>query len=187
MSLLIDAILAAVMIFCIVYYAKKGFAASLLGLIRFWIALALALLFSGPLAEKLQPIISEKIGNGDGESFFSVIVNGFVSSGYVARVLAFAILFAAAVILVKLLEMALRLLSRIPVIGGLNKILGTLLGLLVGFFWISLLSLILMAMAEYLSGSIPGLTPESFENTILAKFLYEKNIFRLLFEKLSAG
>ena len=95
--------------------------------------------------------------------------------------------FAAAVILVKLLEMALRLLSRIPVIGGLNKILGTLLGLLVGFFWISLLSLILMAMAEYLSGSIPGLTPESFENTILAKFLYEKNIFRLLFEKLSAG
>ena len=186
MSLLIDAILAAVMIFCIVYYAKKGFAASLLGLIRFWIALALALLFSGPLAEKLQPIISEKIGNGN-ENFFSVIVNGFVSSGYVARVLAFAILFAAAVILVKLLEMALRLLSRIPVIGGLNKILGTLLGLLVGFFWISLLSLILMAMAEYLSGSIPGLTHESFKNTILAKFLYENNIFRLLFEKLSAG
>lgn len=187
MSLLIDLILVAVMVFCTVYYGKKGFAASLVGFARFWIALGLALLFSGSLAEKLQPFVNEKLGTGEGDSFLSSIVEKMLSSGYVARILAFAILFAAGFLAVKLLELFLRMVVKLPVIHTLNNALGTVLGVLVGFFWISLLSLILMTLAEVLAGSVSWLSPKDFENTVLAKFLYENNFFRLIFEKLSNG
>lgn len=187
MSLIIDLILVAVFAFFVIFYMKKGLVHSIVGFARFWIALGIAIAFSGLLADALQPLISEKIGNGDGESFMSAIVQSVVSSGYVARVLSFALLFAVAFVAVKLLELLLRPLVKLPVIHFMNNALGAVLGVLVGFLWLQLLSIVFMAAAELLSGSISWLTPESFDSTILAKFLYEHNLFRLLFESLTAG
>lgn len=187
MSLLIDLILITVFALCVYHYTKKGFAHSLLGMARFWLALIPAMAFSGWLADKIQPFVSANIGNKDGASFVSEIVERLIHSGYVSRVLAFAILFFAIAIAIKLIELLLKLLFELPLLRFMNKALGILLGAAIGFLWIQILSLIFMAGAELLSGSVAWLTPDYFDNAILARYLYDNNLFRFLFEKLSAA
>lgn len=187
LSLLIDVILVAVFVFCVVYYTKKGFVHSLMGITRFWLALIPSVLLSAPLAEKFDPYIQATLGGGEGDSFWSDILQRALHTGYVSRVLAFALLFLAATLLVKLLELLLRYVVELPGIHFVNKALGTVLGIVAGLLWLQILSVIFMAGAELLSGSVSWLTPDYFENAILAKYLYEKNLFRLFFEALTAS
>ncbi len=187
MSFVIDGILVTVMIFCVIFYSKKGFVASLVGFVRFWLAAGLAIWLSGPVANKLQPVVEAKLGISQNEGFFSVIVERIVSSGYLSRVLAFALIFVAALIAVKLLELLLKLLVKLPVVSFFNKTLGAVMGIAIGLFWLQVLSLVFMMLAEYLSGSVSWITHDAFDNTYLAKFIYDNNLFRYLFERLTSG
>ena len=67
----------------------------------------------------------------------------------------------------------------------MNNILGLVVGIVAGFFWIQLLSVLFMTFAEYLASSVSWLSVEDFDNTLLARFLYENNLFRIIFESLS--
>lgn len=185
MSVIIDLVLVAVFIFCAVFYYKKGLLSSIIGFARFWVALGLAFLFSGGLAERLQPAIESNLGTDEGGSFVSQLVGMAVSSGFVARVLAFAIIFIVSFIAVKILELVLNIFVKLPVLNFMNNILGLAIGVVIGFFWIQLLSVLLMTFAEYLASSVSWLSVEDFDNTLLAKFLYENNLFRIIFESLT--
>ncbi len=185
MSVIIDLILVAVFVFCAVFYYKKGLLASIIGFARFWIALGLALLFSKGLAGKIQPVMESKFGVEEGGSFVSELVGMALSSGFVARVLAFAIIFIVSFIAVKILELVLNIFVKLPVINFMNNILGLVVGIVAGFFWIQLLSVLFMTFAEYLASSVSWLSVEDFDNTLLARFLYENNLFRIIFESLS--
>lgn len=186
MNIVIDGILIAVAIFCVIYYSVKGFVASVVGLIRFWLALGLSVAFSGPLAEKLQPVVVSRLNFSENDSFFSQIVERVVTAGYLSRVLAFALIFVAALLAVKILELALKLLTKLPVLKFLNKSLGAVVGIGMALFWVQLLTVIFMATAEFLAGSVSWLTPEVFDNTVIAKFIYDNNLFRYMFEGLTA-
>ena len=185
MNYVIDSVLVAIMLFCVVFYSVKGFISSVVGLFRFWIAAALAGVFSKPLTERLHPIIVDKLGMEEGGNFVSEIVKGVISSGYISRVVAFSLVFAAVLIALKLLELIMNLLSKLPVIRFLNRTLGTAVGVVVGVFWVQLIALVLMACGELFGDTVPFLAPDVLNGTVLAKFLYEHNLFRLVFESLT--
>lgn len=185
MSYVIDGILVAVMLFCIVFYSVKGFVSSVVGLFRFWIAAALSGVFSKSLSEKLHPMILSKIGLEESGNFFSKVVNAVVSSGYISRVIAFALVFVVTLIAVKILEIIMNLLTKLPVMRFLNRTLGSAVGVVIGAFWVQLLAIIIMALAELLAGSVEWLSPEIFNGTVIARFLYEHNVFRMVFEALT--
>ena len=67
----------------------------------------------------------------------------------------------------------------------LNRTLGTAVGVVVGVFWVQLIALMLMACGELFGDTVPFLAPEVLNSTVLAKFLYEHNLFRLVFESLT--
>lgn len=85
----------------------------------------------------------------------------------------------------KILELVLNIFVKLPVINFMNNILGLVVGIVAGFFWIQLLSVLFMTFAEYLASSVSWLSVEDFDNTLLARFLYENNLFRIIFESLS--
>lgn len=184
MSLLLDIILLIVMVFSAVFYYRKGFAASVVGLLRFVIAFVLSVMFSGLLADVFQPAVSKALPSGGGESFFSMIGEKMVNSGYVAYVLAFALIFLLSLLVVKLIEFLLRtIIQSLPVIGTFDHLLGGLVGILAGFFWAQLLTELYVALAHYASGGF--FSAEVFNDTVLAKFLYDYNLFGLIFKAIT--
>ncbi len=182
MGIIMDLIIIAVFVFCVIFYRIKGFASSALSMLRFFISLALSFALSKPLANKLQPLIEGKFADGDG--VLSDIGTKVVSSGYISRVLSFAIIFIVTLVAVKLLEIVLSLFLKIPALNFMNKLLGTIMGVAIGLLWMQILSVIFMVLAVYFSGTVSWITAETFDNTILTKFLNDYNIFRLIFEKL---
>ncbi len=184
-GILIDLVLVAIAALCILRGWQKGFVSSVIGLGRFALSLFLSYFLSAPLANAMQPAILEKLGGGESENFFSNLLAGIVSSGYVARVLAFAILFLASSLLIKVLEVILNLFVKLPVLKFANNLLGVLVGVLTAFFWVELLTVLFMVAATYFSESVSWLSAETFDKTFLAKFFYEHNFFRAIFEAIT--
>lgn len=176
MAIVLDIILLFVIVFCAVHYFRKGFAASVVGFARFVLAAALSFAFSGLVANLLEPAIARAVGG-------TASAEG-TSASYIAYALAFILVFIVAIFSVGLLERFFRkVIRRLPLVGFVDGLVGGGVGLLVGFLFAALLVELYAALAVYVGGSV--FSNEALRNSMLAEFLYENNLFGLIFKAFS--
>ena len=87
MGIILDVTLLFLIVFCAVYYYRKGFASSVVGFARFVLAAALSFTFSGLVADLISPAIARAVGQ-EAEG---------TSTSYVAYALAFILVFIVAI------------------------------------------------------------------------------------------
>ena len=176
MNIIIDVILLTVIVFCTVHYFRKGFAASVVGFARFVLAAALSFAFSGLVCKLITPAIARTMGE-DGAV-------GGIGASYIAYALAFILVFAVAIFAVGLTERFFRkVIRRLPIIGTVDGIFGGGVGLLVGFLFAALLVELYAALAVYSGSGVVSM--QALNDSVLAEFLYENNLFGLIFKSLS--
>ncbi len=106
------------------------------------------------------------------------------STSYVAYALAFILVFIVAIFAVGLMERFFRkVIRRLPIIGFVDGVFGGGVGLLVGFLFAALLVELYAALAVYVGGSV--FSQEALTDSVIAEFLYENNLFGLIFKVLS--
>lgn len=182
MSMLLDIIVLAVLAFCIFFYAKKGFVKSLLNFIGFFVSLICALVAQPILVPTLEAPIHKALSGYDGsDGTMSEMLNLDITSGVIAGILSFAILFVLFTIAMKLATWLIDRFFRLPVFKKANKLLGLALGLLIGFFYAQLLSIFFFTFSEFLIASFDWITPEAFEGSVVARWMFDHNLFKLLF------
>ncbi len=164
MAIVLNLIILAVLIVPAICGMTKGFVKTAAHLLRFVLAFAVASSFSKPAS-----LIVLKTG------WLQSISEGLAEP--LAVVLSFVLLFVLSLLLLGLIARFLTVLvEKIPLIGGLNHILGLALGFLQGVFyaWIAAHALVLI---------LPVVFPEIavFDAGVL-KFFYEINPVRLLLE-----
>ncbi|MBR6768943.1 MAG: CvpA family protein [Clostridia bacterium] len=175
MNIVLDVILLTVIVFCAVYYFRKGFASSVVGFARFVLAAALSFAFSGLVANLLEPAIQRAVGSDGSES---------ANAAYIAYALAFVLVFIVALFAVGLMERFFRrVIRRLPIIGTIDGVFGGGVGLLVGFLFAALLVELYAALAAYAGGSVFSM--QALYDSTIAEFLYENNLFGLIFKSLS--
>lgn len=130
-----------------------------------------------PVPEVLKDLL---LNYNNDEGYYSLGVTTFQDYlvNFIATVLLNVISFVAAVILVQVLFHlvlgALDILSHIPLIGGVNRLLGLLLGLLQALFFLWLFFLILsMASASEWGLQLLGMVQDSS----FLSYLYDSNLF----------
>lgn len=176
MAIVLDITLLFVIVFCAVHYFRKGFAASVVGFARFVLAAALSFAFSGLVASLLEPAIARAVGENS--------ATGVASASYIAYAIAFILVFIVAIFSVGLLERFFRkVIRRLPIIGMIDGLVGGGVGLLVGFLFAALLVEFYAALAVYVGGSV--FSGEVLTDSVLAEFLYENNLFGLIFKSFS--
>ena len=169
MSVVLDIILLSVIVFCIVSYYRKGFAASAVGFARFIIAAGLSFALSGLVADLISSSVEKTVGEDN--------------ASYIAYALAFVLVFAAAMVLLGFAERFLGgFISSFPILGTVVSLFGGGVGLLVGFLFATLLVELYAALAIYVGGVF---STEALNDSVLAEFLYEYNLFVLIFKSLS--
>ena len=183
-SFFVDAFVVLVFALIVIYYTMRGFVASLVGLLRFWVAAGLATILSGPLSALLQPVIENSLNIEDDGSFVSGILETVVSSGTIAKAIAFMLLFIVASILVKFFEIAFKAMEQITFVKLVNRTLGAVMGIAIGFFWIQIISFGMVTFADYLNEWLTFLPDGAIRDTVLLNWLYEHNIFRWIIERL---
>ena len=181
---LIDGAMILIFLIFVAYYTHRGFVASLLGFLKFFVASGVATLFSPTLGERFQPFISERLGTGHGEDFFSVMLQKMVSSGYIAKALAFSLLFLGTIVALKIIELLAGAITKLPILHFIDRSLGMLLGVAVGFFWIQLLAFAGVALGEYTKGMFDFIPEGTYQSTTVCKWLYENNLFKWIIERL---
>ncbi len=183
-SLCIDGFVVLVFVLIVVHYTHRGFVASLVGFLRFWIASGLAILFSGRVGSALQPIIESRLNLEADGSFFSNLLQQIVHSGYLANAISFILIFIAASIFVKLVEVIVNAMAKLPFVNFVNRMLGMAMGLVIGFFWIELIAFAVVLLADYLNEVLTFLPEGAIRDTVVLNWLYEHNIFRWIVSRL---
>ena len=128
---------------------------------------------------------------GDATAFYSENANATASqlSRFMAepiaetlsKIIAFIGLFIVIYIILKLLTKLLDKIVKLPLLNGVNKFLGVILGALLGIFTAWVLAIAFNSLLPTLSGLFPKLFKESTaDTTIIMRFLYNFNLFALL-------
>ena len=180
--MILDLIVVIVAVLCAYFGWRGGFAKAVIGFFGFFIALIggyfLAPLLGGALLPGVQSFFD---GKEDG-SFLGIIGGFDMTATVVANVLAFGILFVALNILILIVKLLAKGIFKLPVLKQADKLLGLLLGLVKGYFLVSVVSLIMFTFSEFLIRVFDGLTPEMFTSSVIASWFYEHNIFRFIME-----
>ena len=122
--------------------------------------------------------------NNTSEVYQYLAVNTFTEyvSEYLAQSvvngIAFVVSFLLATILIRVITYALDLISKLPLINGVNKIAGAVLGIVkaVLFVWIAFLILTILCNTEVGKAGL-----ELIERDPLLSFLYDADIFVRIF------
>lgn len=102
-------------------------------------------------------------------------------SGIIIYVIAYIILIVLAAIAVRVVIKLLGLINKIPIIGGFNRIMGALLGLVEGALILWILGVVIMVFSgSETGGSIVGMI---HENRVLT-YIYENNLLISIFGKI---
>jgi len=183
-SLIIDGSVILIFILIVVHYTHRGFVASVVGFLRFWIATGIATLFSGRVGASLQPIIEARLELEENGSFFSNLLQQIVHSGYLSKAIAFILIFIAASLFVKLIEVIMNAMTKLPFVNFINRMLGMGMGLVIGFFWVELIAFAVVSLADYLNEILTFLPEGAIRDTVVLHWLYEHNIFRWIVDRL---
>lgn len=133
-----------------------------------------------PLPEVLKDLLLD-YNNDEGYSSLGVTTFQDYLVSFIATVILNVISFIAAVILVQILLRvaigALDILSHIPMIGGLNRLAGLLLGLLQALFLLWIFFLIVSMTTTTETGL---LLMSMIQESALLSYLYESNLFMVI-------
>jgi len=183
MSLILDLLLVAIIIICIIAYSRKGLISCLIGVGGFIFSLIGAKLLAPTVEGYIGPSVEKLIESKPTDSLSSVfeVFGALLEASSLSYVVSFAIAFVICSIALKIAEALLNLVFKLPLLKQINGALGALFGLLIGLFYSMVLSYALFAFAELLVKKVSWITPETFENSVVAKLLFEYNVFRFLF------
>ena len=99
------------------------------------------------------------------------------TTGVLASVAAFVILFFALMIVLSLLTGLLDLIFNLPILRSANALLGFILGVVEAAFFACLLATVMSVLASFLGAVDPSLFgPDVVEDTIICKFVLEHNL-----------
>ena len=102
-------------------------------------------------------------------------------SSILSAILAFAMIFVATILLSIVLGFLLDKVFHLPILRGINRIGGVVIGIFSGLCWVWALSHTLVFLAGVLSG-VPYIAENfSLESSFLLRFFYEINPLQLLF------
>lgn len=181
MSMLLDVIVLAVIAISVIVNVKRGFVKSLLNFVGFFVALICAYLAIPVLMPTLEAPIAEALKTYDGSSgSLSDLLSMNITPEIIAKVLSFMILFMLINIAVKIAAWLIDKFFKLPVLKQANKLLGFILGLIVGLFYAQLLSIFFFTFSEFLIATLDFFTREAFEGSVVARWLFEFNFFKLL-------
>ena len=127
-----------------------------------------------------QSVKYNLINNNNAEIYKILAVDRFAdyAANYVARAITngigFLISFILSFTIIKLILMAMDMLTSLPGIGLLNRVGGILLGGIQGLLWIWVLFIVVTVLCNTEFGRM---LLQVIENDIVLSFLYEKNIF----------
>lgn len=182
MSMLLDVIVLAVLALCIFINTKRGFVKSLLHFVGFFVALICAYLIEPMLSPILEAPIAAALNSYDGSSgSLSDMLHMDITAEIIATVASFAILFVVFSVIVALATWLVDLIFRLPVLKQANKLLGFILGLTIGIFYAQLLSIFFFTFSEFLIASQDWVTREAFEGSVVARWMFDHNLFKMLF------
>ena len=109
------------------------------------------------------------------DSFADYLVSYLANS--VMNIVCFLAVFAAVYALIRVLVTALDIISHIPVIHGLNQILGGVVGAAVGLFVIWILMLFITAFQTTPAG---GMLMDQIAGSAFLSFLYRNNMLSMI-------
>lgn len=133
----------------------------------------------------LPTFLTEEIKENNNAAVYQYLaVNTFVDyvSDYLALAaingVSFLVSLLLATLLIRMLTYALDIIARLPVINGINKSAGALVGIVKGvlFIWI-----ILLVMTIFCNTEVGCRGLELVERDVLLKWLYERNVFVNIF------
>lgn len=195
--MIIDIILIVVILSGALLGYKKGLAKILIKLIGFVLAILLAFIFKGQVANFLientefETTINESIQQGltveinsstEQNSFYTMVIDNLgVNEGieslsntittFIFETIAFIIIVITVIIISLILQAVCDLVFSLPIIGSVNSIGGLIAGALLNVLRI----FILFAILQVLSPTIPSIQ-KAIDGTSLTKELYYNNI-----------
>lgn len=126
-----------------------------------------------------EPLKKALIENNNSEVYEMLGVNAFTEyvgtyiTNVIINMIGFIVLFGLVFALIHVLMAWVDILARLPIINGLNKIAGALLGGLQGliFFWI-----ICLAVTVFSGTAIGGMIVSQIESSVWLSYLYTHNL-----------
>ncbi len=180
MSMILDVLVIGTLALCMILYTKRGFIKGLLGLCGCFVAMIAATLTKPMLTPLLEPLIRKLLsGNEDGGDL-SAMLEADMTAEAVASVIAFFLLFVLFITAMRLITHLLDRICKLPVLKQANKLLGFFLGSLIGLLYAQILSIFLFTFSDILVVSLGWLEEEAFEGSVVARWMFDHNLFRLL-------
>lgn len=103
-------------------------------------------------------------------------------SAFISDLLAYALVFAASMLIMSLLAFLLGKLVDLPVIRTFDRFLGFLLGVLSSVLYASVYAVLVFALLSLVEGAAHTFAfHDAFEQTVLFRWIYEHNLFRWIF------
>lgn len=180
MSMVLDLVIIAVIVLCAVINRFQGFFRSVLSLFGFFIALIGSWLLSPFLAVYIEPRIAEYFESEASGTLSGVIAGLDFVSGTAARVLAFGVLFVVLSLVIMILKIVAKVVFKLPVLKRADKLLGLILGIIIGVLMAYVISILVFTFSELLVRSVDSITPDMFENSVVAKWFFEHNLFSFI-------
>lgn len=137
--------------------------------------------------EKISDSLRGLVGVGENE------VNNIAeriaepTSSILSSAIAFILIFIAALIVLKLITLLLDAIFKLPVLSGINRVLGVLFGIAEAGLVASVLAVVLYVLVTSLGAISPSLFGKQVvDNTVICKFLVEDGLFGWLKTALGA-
>lgn len=183
MSMILDVLVLTTIAICIFVYTKRGLIKSVLGFCGCFIAMIAATLTKPLLMPMVSPLV-EKILQGATHGKLSAILNTELTVHTIAGAISFVLLFVLYIVAIRLITFLLDRFCRLPVLKQANRLLGFAIGVVIGLLYAQLLSVFLFTFSELLLSVQNVITPEAYERSVVAKWMFEHNLFRLLIDLL---
>lgn len=132
-----------------------------------------------PLPDGMKELLLE---NNNEEGYRSMAAEGFADylSGYLAYAvingIAFVLSFVVTIILIRLILYAVDILTDLPVLGGINRAGGIVLGVVQGLLWLWIIFLVIALFADTPAGRV--LMEQIRSNPVLS-WLYNNNFLTM--------
>jgi uncharacterized membrane protein required for colicin V production len=181
--MLLDILVLVIFALVTVYYAKKGLIRSIAGFIGLIVSILAASLLCSKVALLIHPYVEEAVDNIHiTDSLINQLAGKLLGSEAVSCAIAFGLIFVVGLLLCKLAMILLSVIFELPILSGANHLAGGILGAMIGFLYAEILSLVLFCFSEYLIGTVDWLTADVYSGSIVAKWLFEHNLFQYVFD-----
>ncbi len=175
MSFIIDFVIIAIIAVSVFVYARRGLVGVAIDIAGFILASLVAWYFSPMIGGYISGFMKNTVKNGDGG-----IVLDILTSDALARIIAFTAVFFICMTVVKFIVKLARSI-KLPIISTADKMLGAILGLLLGIAWAQVASMVVYALIEILANSVSGFPIEAFEGLTVTRWFFEFNLFKTIF------